>query len=94
MRHINACLTPTSPTALSQESSKPDPCITDEGSITHWLVMFKVAIMHLVDEDFPHAYQGRLICAQLRLCLASSYQVHFSFSFRALIASNNVFPAR
>ena len=51
MRHLNACLTLTRPTALSRASSKPDPCITDEGSIMHWLVMDEVA-MHLVDEDF------------------------------------------
>ena len=50
MRHPNACLTLTRPTALSRASSEPDPCITDEGSITHWLVVDEVA-MHLVDED-------------------------------------------
>ena len=50
MRHLNACLTLTRPTALSRGSTEPHSCITDEGSIMLWLVIDEVAI-HLVDEN-------------------------------------------
>jgi len=50
MRHPNACLTLTRPNALPREYTEPHSCITDEGSITHSLVMGWVA-MHLVDEN-------------------------------------------
>lgn len=42
MRHLNACLTLTRPTALSRGSSKPDPCITDESA----------RILNRFDEDW------------------------------------------
>jgi hypothetical protein len=50
MRHVNACLTLTRPTALSRGYTEPHSCITDEGSIMLWLVIDEVAI-HLVDEN-------------------------------------------
>jgi hypothetical protein len=50
MRHLNACLTLTRPTALSRGSTEPHSCITDEESIMLWLVIDEVAI-HLVDEN-------------------------------------------
>lgn len=50
MRHLNACLTLTRPTALSRGSTEPYSCNTDEGSIMLRLVIDKVAI-HLVDKN-------------------------------------------